>query len=99
MASWILTQEAIMSDQPLPRVLLTEPSSPADAAQAANDADFNEGEGPITGSSKISSLGELRKKAPKLFNKMLEGIAMEICNEMQKHQERLRTLWRDAARG
>ena len=49
----------------------------------------------LTMSSKISSLAELKKKAPDVYNQMMQGIGMEICREMQAHQERLKKLMRE----
>lgn len=50
----------------------------------------------VTGNTKISSLEDLRKKAPKVWKQMMLGIAMNICNEMKKSQERIKKLMREA---
>lgn len=52
-----------------------------------------------TGSTRIGSMDELRRKAPKVYQKMLEGIAMNICREMEHHQDRLKKLMREASAG
>ena len=68
------------------------PSS-AHAATAGAVASANGGEANST--TKIGSMEDLKKKAPKLYQKMLEGIAMAICNDMKEHQDRLKQLMRD----
>lgn len=47
----------------------------------------------------ISSLDDLKHKAPKIYNAMIEGIAMNICNQMQHAQDRLKTIMRKASQG
>lgn len=49
-------------------------------------------------STTINSMADLKKKAPELYQKMLEGIAMGICNSMKDHQERLKKLMRESTR-
>lgn len=72
------------------------PSS-ANAVTAGAVASANAPAGEITGNTKIDSLADLKKKAPKLYNKMLEGIGMQICGEMREHQDRLKRLMREAS--
>lgn len=43
----------------------------------------------------VSSLSELKEKSPKVYNAMMEGIAMKICNSMRDHQARLKKLMRE----
>ena len=50
--------------------------------------------GGVTSATVISSLEELKKQAPEVYNKMLQGIATNICSEMKAHQERLKQLMR-----
>ena len=40
------------------------------------------------------SLNELREKQPKLYNFMMQSIAMGICGEMRRQQERLKKAMR-----
>lgn len=68
------------------------PSS-AHAATAGAIASANSGGEPTT-NTKIGSMEDLKKKAPKLYQKMLEGIAMAICNDMKEHQDRVKELQR-----
>lgn len=51
----------------------------------------------FTTSTKIDSLSALRTKAPKVYNAMMQGIAMNICNDMKHHQDRLKKLVREAS--
>lgn len=48
-------------------------------------------------STHVNSLSELRTKAPKVYNAMMQGIAMDICNDMKHHQDRLKKLVREAS--
>jgi hypothetical protein len=42
----------------------------------------------------ITSLDDLRQKAPKVYNAMMQGIAMQICNQMEHAQQRLKQMMR-----
>lgn len=55
------------------------------------------GSGSTTSSTKIgSTLDSLRKAAPKVYNLMMEGIAMSICNKMKDAQDRIKEINRKA---
>ncbi len=41
-------------------------------------------------SSKISSLEDLKSKSPELYQKMMEGIAQQICRQMKDGQDRVK---------
>jgi len=73
-----------------PSTKVTAPSSanPSTAEAIAST------HGGATTSTKIGSLKDLMKKAPELYNKMMQGIATNICNEMKHHQDRLKSLMR-----
>lgn len=45
-------------------------------------------------SATISSVEDLKKKDPKLYNMMMQGIAMNICGDMKHHQDRLKEMIR-----
>lgn len=47
--------------------------------------------------TRISSLEDLKHKAPKLYNQMMVSIAMNICNRMKRAQDRLKVLMRQAS--
>ena len=50
----------------------------------------------LTGSSNFTSLKAFKEKAPVVYQKMMEGIAMNICNDMKHHTDRLKEMWRKA---
>lgn len=52
-----------------------------------------------TAATTVHSMNDLRKKAPKLYKAMILGIAMNICQEMQHHQDRLKKLMRESREG
>lgn len=67
-------------------------SSSTGAVVAGSAAGKAGGLSEVTSSSSISSVAELRSKAPEIYQKMLEGIAMNICNKMKRNQEDLKKL-------
>lgn len=54
--------------------------------------------GQADSNTKIGTMEDLKKKAPELYQKMLEGIAMQICNSMKDHQTRLKKMIREGQR-
>lgn len=52
----------------------------------------------VSGDTNFSSLADLRRKAPKLYNMMMQGIAWNIITEMQHHQARLKSMWDEMTR-
>lgn len=42
----------------------------------------------------ISSMSDLKEKAPEMHKAMMQGLAMNICNGMQKHQQRFKEILR-----
>lgn len=64
----------------------------AAAASNANKKDFNI-------DTKLSSVADLKNKAPEVWDKMLEGIAQNIIKDMRHRQERLKKLWREGSEG
>ncbi|WP_166156414.1 hypothetical protein [Neochlamydia sp. AcF84] len=42
----------------------------------------------------ISSMSDLKEKAPEMHKAMMQGLAMNICNSMQKHQQRFKEILR-----
>jgi hypothetical protein len=49
-------------------------------------------------STPVSSVGDLKQKAPKLYNAMMQGIATTIISEMSDHQERMKELAEEGRR-
>lgn len=46
----------------------------------------------------VSSVADLKEQAPKVYNAMMQGIAMDICNSMKKHQDHLKQMMDEARR-
>lgn len=46
----------------------------------------------------ISSLEDLRKKAPKVYEAMIQGIGMNMVNKMRSDQEHLKQIMREGNR-
>jgi len=64
-------------------------------AQAAKVAKV----GKYTSDTRISSMKDLREKAPDVHKAMLEGIGLSIVRRMRMNQERLKKLWREGRQG
>jgi hypothetical protein len=77
----------------VPVVNATRAAGP-DAATAGAIAQTHGGE--YTSSTVIKNIEDLKRKAPKLYNEMMKSIGMDICHEMQHHQERLKQMMREA---
>lgn len=75
----------------------THAPSAADPTTAAAVASTHTHGGEVNSNTKINSLKDLKEKAPELYNKMLESIAMHICGEMREHQDRLKRMMREAS--
>ena len=66
-------------------------SDPTTAA-AAVSANKPAGQG---SDNKISSLADLKSKSPKVYNMRMQSIAMNICQEMEHRQARLKKMMRE----
>lgn len=44
----------------------------------------------------VSSMQDLKNQSPEVYDAMMEGIAMQICSESRRAQERLRKISREA---
>lgn len=64
----------------------TAPASPTSTAAAASAASSSG----YTASTHISSLEDLKKKAPEVYNQTLKSIGMKVCNDMKRHQDQLK---------
>jgi len=69
-------------------------SAPVDRAAGAPTGKTGE----FNASTTVGSLQELQSKAPTVYKAMMEGIAMNIVNEMKDHQDRIKEMNRQAAR-
>lgn len=73
------------------------PSAPSssNAATAGNIAQ-SAGLGTSSESNTVSTMSDIKRKSPKLYQAMMQGIAMNICNTMRDSQDRLKEMWRKA---
>ncbi|MCB1118737.1 MAG: hypothetical protein KDK65_02115 [Chlamydiia bacterium] len=60
-------------------------SSEAVRANAAGNKDYDT-------ATTINNMSDLKEKAPEVWKKTLEGIAQQICRQMQDHQDRIKEL-------
>ncbi|MCB1113713.1 MAG: hypothetical protein KDK62_03050 [Chlamydiia bacterium] len=81
------SQTTSQSQQPSTTQITSDATSQSGAVQAS---------GKSSSTTKIKNLDDLKKKEPKFYEKMMEGIAMTIVNEMRDHQERLKEMMREA---
>lgn len=68
------------------------------AKQGPSGSPASGGDSGDTMSSQVSSMADLKTQAPKVYNAMMEGIAMNICNEMKKHQDHLKQMMDESRR-
>jgi len=79
------------------------PATPVQGAPAANqaaaaDAAGASPTGEVTTMTTIGSLADLRQKSPKVYNAMMQGVAMNICNEMKHHEDEREKIIKDYER-
>lgn len=53
---------------------------------------------PSTNPNTFSSLNDLKEKAPQVYQKMLECMAMEVCRESEKHTDKMKKIRRNTER-
>lgn len=69
------------------------PVAPSSANAATAEAAMStNASAEATGATKISSLEDLKNKAPKVFHQMMVSLATTMISDMRKHQERLKKL-------
>lgn len=67
-----------------------ESAAPAAAKPVKSTGGGGGGGGGYTAATTISSLEDLKTKAPKLFKAMMQGIAMQIISQMRKGNENIK---------
>lgn len=77
--------------------------SSSQAPATAQTSSTTSGGAPAGGESwgmntSISTLEELRKKAPKVYEAMLQGIGMNMVNKMRRDQQHLKEMMREGNR-
>lgn len=70
----------------------------AGAADSTSQTNSPSSDSKVSMDTKIRTLEDLKKKAPKVFRAMMEGIAMHVAQEMEKHQARLKRLMQEQRR-
>lgn len=71
-----------------------QPSS-ADPSVAGNVAAANPTKQTVSAFTTVSSLGDLKQKAPELYHYMMLGIATSMIGQMQDDQQRLKQMMRE----
>lgn len=79
---------------PVSSVNSSTPVTPASAAEASKSTSS----GQVTSSTNISSIADLKAKAPKVYHQMMLGIATVIVNEMKARQDHIKEIWAEARR-
>lgn len=78
------------------------PPPPVTTATAANPTTAQEetasGGMDQSVSTTVSSMADLKTQAPQVYNAMMQGIGMNICNDMQHHQDQLKQLMDEYSR-
>lgn len=69
---------------------------PTEGAAPAASSSSPSGSSQVDITTRIGSMADLKEKAPKVYNAMLEGIAMQIVNQMSDAQARLKQMMDDA---
>lgn len=85
-----------MSDAISP-VSSSSSSSPVAATQGSEQSQSPAAA--VNASTTISSVGDLKQKAPKVYDGMLISIATKIVQEMRRSQEHLKKINDEARRG
>lgn len=44
----------------------------------------------------VSTMADLKERAPEVYRVMMQGIGMNICSEMRKHQRRFKEIMKKA---
>ncbi len=70
-------------------------AAPTAATQGPSGATAGQFGGTVSGGTTASNMTQLKERAPQVYNAMMMGVAQNICNEMQQHQDRLKELMRE----
>ena len=73
-------------------------SSEATSATAATPTGSSGSGGMTAGSTVPNDIEKLKAAYPELWQKIMEGIAMDICKKMERHQDDLKRIMREARR-
>lgn len=85
-----------------PQVQAVTPAQPTSTNAATASAAISQktvGAGEETsGSTRFNSMADLKEKAPKVYNAMMQGIAQNICRDMEQAQARLKKIMEEGRR-
>jgi len=76
--------------QPVPQAPQPSAADPDTAAAAVST------NGDPANSTTISSISDLKSKAPKVYHQMMVSIATSMIKSMHKRDQRLKEMWREA---
>ncbi len=79
------------SEAPAPVTVQVDASNPTTAAAVVTSQQG----ATINSSTSIGSLADLKRKSPTLYNAMMQGIGMSICNRMKDNQDHLKQMMDD----
>lgn len=74
------------------------PTSGGVPTTSGAQATASQGRDTVSTSSTFSSMEELRLKEPKLYKVMMEGLAMQMINQMKRQQDHLKQTMREGRR-
>jgi hypothetical protein len=80
------------SPPPVPTVPQAAPAQGTTAAAASPSASTSAAAQQAEMAGNISSMADLQQQAPDVYKAMMQGIAMNICNDMAKQQEHLKEI-------
>jgi hypothetical protein len=73
------------------------PTSGSEATTSSSAPAAHSGD-KVSLSTKFSSMGELRKREPKLYKFMMQGIAMNMISQMQRQESQLERIMKEGQR-
>lgn len=83
-----------MSNDPVSSTSSVTEASGAEAAEATSTTSGSQKLDAETAATKVSSLEDLKEKAPKVYDATILAIAQNITNKMRRSQDRLREIMR-----
>lgn len=78
----MVTAESVLTVQP--SAVKTAEADQAASAKASPSSETKK----FDSNTPIGSLSAFREKAPEMYNKMMERMAMSICHKLRKHKAR-----------
>ncbi len=88
-----MSAEQVQAPAPTMSTTAVNASDPTVAAGAVSSHT-----GDVSSSSTVSSLADLKRKAPKVYKMMMQGIAYGMIQKMQHDQDHLTQIMKEAQR-